>query len=375
MPFTTYSSGAAPTADDWEARRAQITHLYCEEDNTLAEVMTIVNKPEFRASAKMYKSRISKWGLGKNHKEYEARAIIHAYAQDRKPSRLRLRGQIVDINGVLQYFKRKGISIHDVLNTDAKPLPGLVIETPAIKLCSNEDSNARAFLDSAIQAGPSRIEPPDSLKTAEGLFADIHEYAKAFFGTGSPFFNGREAYSLTFLGLDYEGMDMLSHFLRNHNLSEWYNQSSQYIERFVERQPLLALPAILEVILEMQMKDHKLLARSSFMQLCAMSTNLGPREGPVWRCRQKVVTRMSVLINKDEMKDCVTQLLQCLVDSHRKTLGGFHMHTIAATSSLTRVMAKLYGPEQVLRSLQVLHTALEGQQPPSRSKRSGFCAT
>jgi hypothetical protein len=81
----------------------------------------------------MYKFRIKKWGLDKKHKEHEARAIIHMHTSRLgKATRIRLRGQSVDINNVLSYFKRKRIAIEDVLSSEAATLQDLVCETPVM---------------------------------------------------------------------------------------------------------------------------------------------------------------------------------------------------------------------------------------------------
>jgi Clr5 domain len=55
MSYNMSALDGTPTADDWEARRAQITRLYRDEGKPLREVMLIVNKSRFRATyARLY---------------------------------------------------------------------------------------------------------------------------------------------------------------------------------------------------------------------------------------------------------------------------------------------------------------------------------
>lgn len=50
MPYTTFNAAAVPTDEDWEARRAQITQLYQNDNETLQGLMMKVNTTEFKAT-------------------------------------------------------------------------------------------------------------------------------------------------------------------------------------------------------------------------------------------------------------------------------------------------------------------------------------
>ena len=50
MATNVFTSSAGPTAEDWEARRPQITRLYLNEDKLLKDVMASVNVNGFRAT-------------------------------------------------------------------------------------------------------------------------------------------------------------------------------------------------------------------------------------------------------------------------------------------------------------------------------------
>ena len=67
---------------------------------------------------RMFKRRIEKWGLDKNKKHKEMRAIVRKYHQraaHHKTSGFRVRGQEIDYLQVLQYFKRKHVSIPEIV--------------------------------------------------------------------------------------------------------------------------------------------------------------------------------------------------------------------------------------------------------------------
>ena len=144
----------------------------------------------------MYKTRITKWGLDKKVKEPEARAVLQLHAQRRgRPTEMRLRGQTVDVHKFEYYFKRKGISIQDVLSSDSAPPSDidLVCKTPSPTTTPIPTSVATATTVTASETSPEarglrqypsvfsatispRIEAPDGLKTVEYLFMDIREF-------------------------------------------------------------------------------------------------------------------------------------------------------------------------------------------------------
>lgn len=81
----------------------------------------------------MYKSRIRKWGIDKNLKEYEARAIIHMHARRQgRATQIQLRGRTINIESVQQYFRRKRINIKDILSSSPVTIPDLICHTPVM---------------------------------------------------------------------------------------------------------------------------------------------------------------------------------------------------------------------------------------------------
>ena len=221
MAQTAFRSGIPPTSKDWEDRRGLITRLYLEEDKTLKEVMVLVNVGGFKArlvavivhysasleqvltgdrdSEKMYNTRIKQWGITKNEKEHEARAIVRLHHQRiGKPStEMSLRRRPVNVRKSEMHLKRKGISIEDVLSSSSNCAPAedldLVCRTPPpvepqaasrvgvfVEPSSHEVSllgvvSSRSFID-APGGIAKRVELPDGLKIVETMFADLREF-------------------------------------------------------------------------------------------------------------------------------------------------------------------------------------------------------
>jgi hypothetical protein len=96
--------------EQWETIRPLFTRLYQEEKRPLKEVMEILERDHhFKATVKMFKSRIWKWGLDKKLKSDEVLAIL-ALKRERdrqgKRSVFTIRGNEVDMDNINRYRKR-----------------------------------------------------------------------------------------------------------------------------------------------------------------------------------------------------------------------------------------------------------------------------
>ena len=90
-------------------------------------------------SPKMYKTRLAKWGLYKNNREHEMKAIFSKLT-DRaavgKDSSFELRGHRVDMKDAERYFKRKGFTVRDVMSWKAAHITmprGLLFQATALR--------------------------------------------------------------------------------------------------------------------------------------------------------------------------------------------------------------------------------------------------
>ncbi|KAK5049987.1 hypothetical protein LTR84_004106 [Exophiala bonariae] len=106
------SNARYPTsASDWQPYRALITRLYKDEDRTLEDVMKVLKTQYgFRATNKMFKSRIKSWGLDKHNKAYEVEEILRLLAAREtigKDTVFLLRGRPVDLAAIEKSARRK----------------------------------------------------------------------------------------------------------------------------------------------------------------------------------------------------------------------------------------------------------------------------
>ena len=102
---------SGPGAEVWETHRSTIKRLYLDEKKTLNEVMaTMQHNYGFKATIKMYKSRITKWALAKNCKAKALKVIARNKVQRDdviKASSFRTRARQLEIGQVLRPSKNK----------------------------------------------------------------------------------------------------------------------------------------------------------------------------------------------------------------------------------------------------------------------------
>ena len=150
-----FKQGPAPEV--WEAHRLTIKRLYLDEAMTLKNVMaTMQRKHGLRATVKMYKHRINKWGFDKNCKAGEMQAIARKKLERDaigKASSFRIRGRQVDFEEKRRHFRKKSHYSPETVVVRAKYLRSA---TPSeIEVLTPEPSNPSTssndahFVDSA----------------------------------------------------------------------------------------------------------------------------------------------------------------------------------------------------------------------------------
>ena len=116
----------------------------------------------------MYKTHITKWGLDKKNKESEMRAIPRKNkqrAEQGKRSHFRVRKRDLDFAEVVRYWKRKGVTVDEVIaRSMASPTPETV---------------------ECFTVVSSPITPPDDLATPEYILRIIRGYIAASFESGT----------------------------------------------------------------------------------------------------------------------------------------------------------------------------------------------
>ncbi|RSM05635.1 hypothetical protein CEP52_006178 [Fusarium oligoseptatum] len=97
---------------DWECHRTTITRLYLTEDTPLDNVVkTMESQFGFKATRRMYSTKLKQWGIMKNYKAKEKDMLIkqvsEALENGQDLSRMLFRGQNVKHHRVLRHWRAK----------------------------------------------------------------------------------------------------------------------------------------------------------------------------------------------------------------------------------------------------------------------------
>ncbi|KAI1765441.1 hypothetical protein GGR53DRAFT_490460 [Hypoxylon sp. FL1150] len=139
--------------DVWEAHKAAIARLYLEENKRLKDVMEIMESQwGFRASQKMYKTKLTQWKFFKNNRQADVANLLYLQRHRLaigKESTFRRNGKPIDVEA---YMRRRGISAFDLVEVaDSGDLP------PTVR-CRTPPSV------------PKILDPPDDLRLKERFF-------------------------------------------------------------------------------------------------------------------------------------------------------------------------------------------------------------
>ncbi|KAK8133434.1 hypothetical protein PG984_005446 [Apiospora sp. TS-2023a] len=149
--------------EEFEAKKGIITHLYdlSGRNLTLRETMRIMEEQHgFYGTAKMYKSRISKWKLRKNLKPAEVIELVRQYKEREaagKSTHVYFRGERMDQRRVREYLRL----VHGM---SAGPASGKRIKIEGIT-CRTPSPPPTAQLRVPMQQ--VRIRTPDSVREPE----------------------------------------------------------------------------------------------------------------------------------------------------------------------------------------------------------------
>ena len=165
-----------PTPEKWETYRLIVKRLYLDEKMTLKDVMaTMEQEYGFRATTKMYKRRINKWGFDKNCKASEMQAIARKKLERDaigKASSFRIRGRQIEFEEVRRHLGRRShrsretVVVKEQYQRSATPSE-IEVSTPEPSIQSSSNYDAH-FSDSAPMTGgesgfaPSHQKPRNS---------------------------------------------------------------------------------------------------------------------------------------------------------------------------------------------------------------------
>ena len=131
-------------------------------------------------STRMYRQRIKDWGLDKNHKDKEMKAIVQKYearVAEGKDSVICIRGREIDYQDVVRYWKRKNMSIDAViaLRSMSRTPEAIEFHTPV----------------------PSPIRTPELLALPECIFRTLRDYHQGYLEDGTWRSDGESRYCQT----------------------------------------------------------------------------------------------------------------------------------------------------------------------------------
>ncbi|KAL8774359.1 MAG: hypothetical protein Q9209_001110 [Squamulea sp. 1 TL-2023] len=400
MPQSGAATRTLPTSADWEARRETITRLYVDKDETLAEVMAVVNQQNiFEATPKMYKVRIRKWGLDKKIKEHEARAILHSYnSLKSKSTEIRLRGRRVDVRRIEHYFHRKGVSVEDVLSTPTVAVPEVTIHTNSAvtkvrslpkRRCSfstNQTSDFTAsssgdnkilnLREEASAVSPQYISNPDIFRIAESVFAGVHESVLASFTLGYWVSRGSDDFCRNQMTLGLEN-SINPYYNETRLACLWFDknrpdQAKQLLlkhfaqaKALVHRQAMHALPYIIES-LAILLANRKYQIANEMLKQLAVAFGLNSNQTTL--IFKRIFRMMRTLICQEGADGFLLAMVRSLIGSYEKVLGSSHLQTIEMISILTRVFACLYGPVGLDNPLNTLYQSMVQQYGPQDAR-------
>ncbi|KAF3065938.1 Maltose permease MAL31 [Daldinia childiae] len=112
----------------WETHKAEIGRLYLDENKRLKDVMEIMeNRWGFRASQKMYKTKLTQWKFFKNNRQADVANLLYLQRHRLaigKESTFRRNGKLIDVEA---YMRRRGVSAFDLVEVaDSGDLPPTV---------------------------------------------------------------------------------------------------------------------------------------------------------------------------------------------------------------------------------------------------------
>jgi hypothetical protein len=166
------TSQKVPATYEWENHRAEITRLYRDEKKTLEEVMiTMRQRYDFKATRKMYKTRISKWDIRRNlrwsEREDACRVVKQRLFTGEKGSKVVIRGQERDISLLRRHMRHpKSRVMSQVLTAEVQAVSNAVVTGASQGHRSPSHVICQDFMEQGIQRN---FYPTDDQREVESL--------------------------------------------------------------------------------------------------------------------------------------------------------------------------------------------------------------
>ena len=293
-------------------------------------------------STKMYKRRIKQWGLDKNNKDDEMRAVVRktkARLDQGKQSKIHVRGKAIGDEEIIRYWKRKGISIDDVIaRRAASGTPEAVeIVTPV----------------------PSRVATPTSFAVPERIFAAIRDYFESSFASGNWVYDDPESLCHTFK-VQEDTIDDLNGLMNhtstacrlfsNHRYQEAGRiliSLTSKLQKILSAEHPHTLGNILSTITTTRSEGRDEIGIAVLRQFCALGEFVVGKEHPL-----RLVCGWLASADAFQFDEIIARCLQSVTDQLESFIGPMHFSTlISRTEYIHRTVSAKAQREELLQSL------------------------
>ncbi|MCJ1371570.1 hypothetical protein MMC20_002788 [Loxospora ochrophaea] len=263
----------------------------------------------------MYKKRIAKWGLDKRNKENEMRAIVRKYhrrAAKGKSSQIRVRGTAVEIQEIHRYWKRKGVSIDDVV---------------ARRTFSATPEAVQCFTPLK-----SPVTTPEPLARPEQMIVTICNYCDGSFDAGTWVRRKKHCSSMKSPSGGRSSLMVFCQLLQtacqafNIGASQEAGQTMIFANGLIDKILFAEKPVTLEVVFHLMLKTQRLgrpeVGTATLRQFFALGEIVLGKNHPL-----RLACGWLASMAPHQWEDVVSGALQALGDQFERVLGPLHPST------------------------------------------------
>ena len=274
-------------------------------------------------SIKMYKRRIKQWGLDKNNKYDEMRAIVRktkARLDQGKRSLIHVRGKVIGDGEVMRYLKRTRKTIDNVVARRAASVTPEAVEI--------------------VTPLPSRVATPTSLAVPERIFTAIRDYFEGSFTSGTWGYDDPEKACYTRNVNEDPSIDLVD--LRNRSCTVCQLYSNGLYE---EARPILisltanfkkillaeepeTLRHILGIVTDVRRLGRNEIGMIILRQFCALGEFVVGKEHPL-----RLICGWLASADAFQFDEIVARCLQSVIDRMESFVGPMHYSTLVSRAS------------------------------------------
>jgi len=292
----------------------------------------------------MYKNRITQWGLDKKHKEDEMRAIVRKNKQRAdlgKESAFSVRGRAVEHRELVRYFKRKHLTIEDVLSQRQKRT------TPEAVKCRTPS--------------PRTIASPDSFAIPERIFRIIQDYCWGSFENRTWLIPGQDyrCYSSNVRGHErhdlhrlYNQLPVACHLFKHgdaHEAGQILISATANMKNILLAEDPLLLRFLFAIILELDISSRCELdiGLTILKYLSSLGEVVLGREHPVVR-----IIGGLALVPALQLHSVAAKALEGVADHFSNILGPMHCSTLHARLAFITSVDAYHGRDKKVQQLR-----------------------